>query len=140
MFGWFKTKNDPPLVFPDNVAAFEYACSHMDYPLLLGSVIPALVEEEGRTGAEGERYYLLRLATRGGDRTVWGCTLKEATDFPNVGDLVGFRIVTIASDLPADMNLIGYVACQFAPVLVKEKGWRIARNLTPADIKPELHM
>lgn len=140
MFGWFKKNTEPPLVFPDNRAAFDYACVHMDYPLLLGAVIPALVEEEGRPGAEGERYYLLRLATRGGDRTLWACTLKEATDFPDIGDFVGFRIVTFASDLPDDMNLIGYIACQFAPVLVKEKGWRIARNLTPANIKQEIHL
>jgi hypothetical protein len=71
---------------------------------------------------------------------VWTSTLKEAPAFPRVGDLVGFRIVTIASDLPPGMNLIGFIAFQFEPVLAKDKGWRIARNLTPADIKPELHL
>jgi hypothetical protein len=140
MFGWLRKKDEPPLVFPDNRAAFDYACIHMDYPLLLGAVIPALVEEEGKPGDEGEHHFQLRLASRQGGIEVWASTLKEATAFPRVGDLVGFRIVTIASDLPPGMNLIGFIAFQFEPVLVKDKGWRIARNLTPADIKPELHL
>ena len=84
MFGWFKKNSEPPLVFPDNRAAFDYAISHMDYPLLLGAVIPALVEEEGKAGAEGERYYLLRLATRGGDRAsarrMWQQIFEQAEE------------------------------------------------------------
>lgn len=140
MFGWFTRKAPEPLVFSDNLEAFAYACGRAENRLLVNALIPALIEERGRTGEEGERYFRLRLATDTGEKRVWACTLKEATDFPEIGEFVGFRVVKIASDLPADVNLIGYVACKLRPEYVKSKGWRIASSYTPADIKPELHM
>ncbi len=140
MFGWLKRKPAPPLVFADNREAFDYACRHLDNRLLLNALIPALVEEEGRRGSEGEHNFLLRVADREGGRRLWAPTLKEARAFPEVGDLVGFRVVTIASDLPADANVIGYVAVGLEPVYVPGRGWRIAANYTPANIKPELHL
>ena len=136
MFGWLRKKGKEPLVFASNVSAFEYACRELPNAVLLEAVIPALVEEEGEIGEEGEHYFRLRLADKGGGREIWGCTLKEATDYPEAGDLVGFRIVKIASDLPEGMNIIGFIAVKLAPVLVEKKGWRIERSFTPKNIKP----
>jgi hypothetical protein len=56
MLGWFKRKL-PPLVFADNRAAFDYACEQFDNRILVEALIPALVEERGKNGAEGEKYF-----------------------------------------------------------------------------------
>lgn len=136
MFGWFKKTKLEPLVFESNLAAFEYACEYLENRSLLEAIIPAIIEEKGSVGEEGEQYYRLRLAARGGRREMWACTLKEATDYPEVGDLVGFKIIKIASDLPEEANLIGFIAFKLEPVLVENKGWRIAKSYIPKNIKP----
>lgn len=138
MFGWFRKKAPEPQSFPDNETAFAHAC-RTGYRLLLDAVIPALVVEEGQRGPEGERCFFLRLAAAEGERRVWGCCLREAPGAPEIGDMVGFRIVRIASELPPDQELIGYISCTLSPVALGNR-WRIARNLTPANLKPELHM
>jgi hypothetical protein len=135
MLGWFKRKK-PPLDFPDNQAAFDYACEHFDNRVLIEALIPALVEEQGRNGNEGERYFRIRLAAKGGGRSLWACTLKEAVDWPQVGDLVGFRVVMVADDLPEEMNVIGFIAVKLQPVCVPGKGLRVAKSYTPKNIKP----
>lgn len=140
MFGWLKRRPAAPLEFADNAAAFDYACRHLDNRVLLNAVIPALVEEEGKRGAEGERTFLLRLADPQGGRRIWAPTLKEARTFPEIGDLVGFRVVRIASDLPVEIAVIGYIAVGLAPAYVPGRGWRIAASYTPPDLKPELHL
>jgi hypothetical protein len=140
MFGWLRRKPAAPVEFTDNQEAFAYACRELDNRVLINAVIPALVEEEGRRGSEGEHFFLLRLAGREGGRRLWAPTLKEVRTFPEVGDLVGFRVVTIASDLPADANVIGYIAFGLAPGYVPGQGWRIAVNFTPPNLKPELHL
>jgi hypothetical protein len=137
MFGWFRKKEEP-LEFADNRAAFEYACAHLPNRILLEAVIPAIVEDEGRRGSDGERFFSIRLAGPDGGHAIWACTLAEATDWPSIGDLVGFRVVTIAEDIAPDPAPIGYISSVLAPVLVGRKGWRIARNLTPTDIKPTI--
>lgn len=137
MFNWFRAK-DKVMVFPDNHAAFDHACT-LGYQPLHGALIPALVEEEGERGGEGEHCFLIRLAAACGERELWACTLKESRVYPEVGELVGFRIVKIASDLPESVNLIGYIACGLEPVLVDRKGWRVVKNYTPSDIKQEVH-
>ena len=134
MFGWFR-KKEAPLIFDSNVAAFEHAWSEMNYAARLEAVIPALVLEQGENGAEGEHYFLLRLAVREGINELWGCTLKEAKEYPEPGDLVGFRVVRIASDLPPEASFVGYIAYKLDPVLVG-KGWKIAKNFTPPNIRP----
>jgi hypothetical protein len=136
MFDWFRKKEEPPLEFADNRAAFDYACAHLPNRVLLEAVLPALVEEEGRRGRDGERLFRIRLAAPGGGRELWTGTLAESTDWPAVGDLVGFRVVTIADDVTTDAMPIGYISSVLAPVLVRGKLWRIARNLTPENIKP----
>lgn len=136
MFGWLRKKDKEPLVFESNVAAFDYACRQLPNAILLEADIPALVEEKGEVGQEGEHYFRLRLADKSGGREIWGCTLKEATDYPEVGDFVGFRIVKIASDLPEGMNIIGFISVKLAPILVEKKGWKIDRSFTPKNIKP----
>lgn len=136
MFSWFRKKEASLLEFADNRAAFEYACTHLPNRILLEAVIPAIVEEEGRRGCDGERFFSIRLAGPNGGHQLWACTLAEATDWPDVGDLVGFRVVTIAEDIAPDPAPIGYISSVLAPVLVSGKGWRIARNLTPINIKP----
>jgi hypothetical protein len=138
MFDWFRKKEETLLEFADNRAAFEYACVHLPNRILLEAVIPAIVEEEGKHGRDGERFFSIRLAGPDGGRELWACTLAEATDWPNIGDLVGFRVVTIAEDIAPDPAPIGYISAVLAPVLVGRKGWRIARNLTPTDIKPTI--
>ena len=139
MFGWFDRKKDEPsLVFPDNEKAFAHACTITD-EARLGAAVPALVVEEGRRGRDGEHNFLLRLAGPGGGREIWGGTLAHAPACPEPGDLVMFRIVRVASELPDDASLIGFIACKLEPVLQPARGWRIAVNYTPEDIKPEIH-
>ncbi|KAF0215766.1 MAG: hypothetical protein FD174_4012 [Geobacteraceae bacterium] len=135
MFGWFK-KEAELHVFESNLAAFEYACEHLENRPLLEAVIPAMVEEKGKVGDEGEQYFRLRLAGKGGGRELWACTLKEATDYPEVGDLVGFKVVKVASDLPEEANIIGFIAFTLEPVLAEKKGWRIAKSYVPQNIRP----
>lgn len=136
MFGWFTRKPPEPLVFESNQAAFDHACLHQEYPILLEASIPALVVEQGTIDPDGVRHFLLRLADRSGGRELWSCTLREATDYPEVGDLVGFRVVKIASNLPAEASVIGFIAFKLAPVWVEKKGWRIIKSYTPDNIKP----
>ena len=135
MFNWFK-KDAQPLVFADNREAFAYACEHLPNRVLIEAVIPALVEEEGARGSGGERCFRVRRAGPDGGREIWACTLVEATDWPEVGDLVGYRVVMIRDDMPLELALLGYLAFVFAPVYVPGKGWRNAKNLTPKNIKP----
>jgi len=136
VFSWFRKKEEPLPEFTDNRSAFEYACTHLPNRILLDAVIPAIVEKEGRRGRDGERCFSIRLAGPNGGHELWACTLAEATDWPDVGDLVGFRVVTIAEDIAPNPAPIGYISSVLAPVLVGGKGWRIARNLTPVNIKP----
>ena len=134
MFDWFRKKKEV-LQFPDNEAAFAHACS-IGYTPLIGGLVPALVEEAGGMNREGERTFLVSLAAPEGVLKLWSCTLKGAPGFPRVGDFVGFRVVTIASDLPEPANLVGYVACSLQPVLVTGKGWVVGDSYTPDNIKP----
>jgi hypothetical protein len=136
MFGWFRKKEAEPLVFPDSRAAFDYACEKLPNRLLLEAVIPALVEERVRNGSEGERCYRVRLAGPDGGMETVACTLVEATDWPEPGDLAGYRVVMVRDDLPPEMALLGYLAFVFDPVYVPGKGWRTTKNLTPKNIKP----
>jgi hypothetical protein len=133
MFNWFR-KKDESQEFPDNQAAFAHACT-LGYTPLIGGLIPALVEEEGGLGRDGERTYLIRLAEPDVPRRFWSSTLKESQSYPSEGDFVGFRIVTIASDLPVHASLIGYIACRLERVLVAGKGWTVAQSYTPKNIK-----
>ncbi|HJV67037.1 MAG TPA: hypothetical protein VJ550_14995 [Geomonas sp.] len=141
MFDWLWNKNRKVLEFADNEAAFQHACS-IGYKPLIDALIPALVEEEGALGRDGERTFLIRLAGAPGRGpvTLWSCTLKESPQYPKPGDFVGFRIVTIASDLPEQYSLIGYLACRLEPVLVEGKGWRVAQSYTPGNIKRALRL
>ena len=129
-------KDDQRREFADNREAFAYACAHLPNRVLIEAVIPALVEEEGKPGRDGEQMFRIRLAGPGGGRELWAGTLAEATEWPQAGDLVGFRVVMLADDLPPELGVIGYIAFVFAPVLAGRKGWRIAKNLTPKNIKP----
>jgi len=139
MFDWFRRKEEPPVLFPDNEAAFAHACT-MGYRLLLNASIPALVIGTGRRGSEGERYFRLCLAGPEGAVEIWGCTMAGAPGYPEVGDLVAFRIVRIATELPKEAQLIGYITSKLEPVLNGSKGWQIASSFTPANLKPELHL
>jgi hypothetical protein len=134
MFNWFSKKKEQRLQFPDNETAFAHACT-LGYLPLIGALIPALVQEEGGRGHDGEHTFLIRLACRQDGLTLWSCTLKESQGYPEVGDLVGFRIVMIASDLPEEASLIGYLACRLEPVLVAGKGWLASQRYTPDNIK-----
>lgn len=135
MFGWLRKREPSLQEFADNRAAFEYACSHLPNRILLEAEIPAIVETEGRRGRDGERCFSIRLAAPGGGREIWACTLAEATGWPEIGDLVCFRIVTIAESLAPEPMPIGYISSVLAPVLADGKRWKIARNLTPPNIK-----
>jgi len=136
MFGWFRKTGGDHLAFPDNQAAFDYACNQLDNRLLLEALLPALVLEPGKPGSEGEHYFLLQVAGKGGGRQVWACTLKEVTEFPSTGDLVGFRVVRHDPEMPDGLDLLGFIACGLAPEYLPGKGWRITRNYTPSDIRP----
>ncbi len=139
MFEWLRRKKEPPMLFADNKAAFDHACT-MGNRLLLNALVPGLVMEEGRRGSEGEHYFRLRLAGPKGAIDMWGCTMADAPAHPEVGDLVAFRIVRIATELPEDASLIGYIAVKLEPVLDLRKGWRVAASFTPVHLKPELHL
>lgn len=136
MFGWFKKQEDVLTEFPDNQAAFAYACEKQQHRILLEAMIPALVEEEGRRGSEGERCFRVTLALASGRREMWTCVLPGSPDVPEIGALVGFRVVSVADDFAPHGDPIGYIACVLAPVLSSRKGWKIAQNLTPANLKP----
>jgi len=138
MFDWFKKKEKRIGVFDDNPSAFRFACETSKHPFLIESVIPALVIDIGKSGPDGERFFLIKLATQDGGKDIWGCTLKEAEAFPSVGDFVGFRVVRIASELPEDMSLIGYIAMRLEPVHVEGDGWKVAESFTPVGIKPTI--
>jgi hypothetical protein len=138
MFDWFRKKKEV-LEFPDAAAAFAEAC-RIGYEPLVDALIPALVEEEGEPGPDRERSFLVRLATPHFAVQLWTCTLKESAAYPRVGDFVGFRVVTVASDLPEPANLIGYIACALQPVLVLGRGWRVARSYTPGNIKQAIRL
>jgi hypothetical protein len=139
MFDWLHGKEEALTQFPDNESAFAHACT-LRYPLLLDARIPALVMEEGRRGADGEHWFLLRLAAQEGVLNIWGPTLPHAPAYPNVGDLVAFRIVRFATELPDDASLIGYIDSRLDPVLNSRKGWHIAISFRPDNLKPELHL
>ncbi|RNC73300.1 MAG: hypothetical protein ED859_00905 [Desulfuromonadales bacterium] len=140
MFGFFKKKQSDPLVFDTTAAAFAYACRNLENELLLEAVIPALVEERGRVGGEGERYFSIRLADGKGGRLLEACTLKEATGHPDVGDLVGFRVVKVDPDLPEPFDLLGFIAYRLAPRYVPGRGWPIDASFVPDNLKPTLRL
>ncbi|HEY3423725.1 MAG TPA: hypothetical protein VGL27_02930 [Negativicutes bacterium] len=139
MFNWLRRKDEPPLLFADNESAFAHACG-LKYRLLINAVIPGLVSAVGRRGSEGERFFQLRLAGPNGEFHIWGCTMADAPGYPGLGDLVAFRIIRIATELPEDAQLIGYISSKLEPVLDRRKGWRVATSYTPVNLKPELHM
>lgn len=139
MFGWFHRKEELPTLFPDNGTAFAHACT-LGYAQLINARIPALVVEEGRRGVDGEHWYRLQLASQEGGVEIWGPTLSDAPAIPEVGDLVAFRIVRIATELPEHARLIGYIDCRLEPVLNGRKGWRVATSFRPDNLKPELHL
>jgi len=139
MFDWFHGKEETLTQFPDYESAFAHACT-LRYPLLLNARIPALVMEEGRRGVEGEHWYRLHLASQEGALDIWGPTMPEAPAYPEVGDLVAFRIVRFATELPEHASLIGYIDCRLEPILNDRKGWRIATSFRPDNLKPELHL
>ena len=56
MFDWFRKKEAQRLEFSDNDTAFAHACT-LGYRPLIGALIPALVQEEGSPGRDGERTY-----------------------------------------------------------------------------------
>jgi hypothetical protein len=139
MFDWFRGKEETLTRFPDNESAFAHACAP-GYALLINARIPALVIEEGRRGADGEHWYRLHLATRDGALDIWGPTLSDAPACPRAGDLVAFRIVRFATELPEDASLVGYIDCRLEPVLNSRKGWQVAASFRPDNLKPELHL
>jgi hypothetical protein len=139
MFDWLRRKEDALTEFPDNESAFAHACT-LRYPLLLDARIPALVMEEGRRGAEGEHWFLLRLAGQERVLEIWGPTLPGAPAYPQEGDLVAFRIVRFATELPDHASLIGYIESLLEPVLNSRRGWHIAASFRPDNLKPELHL
>jgi hypothetical protein len=139
MFGWFRAKEETIMPFPDNESAFVHACS-LGYALLINARIPALVVEEGRRGIDGEHWYRIQLASQEGGLEIWGPTLSNAPALPKVGDLVAFRIVRFATELPDDANLVGYIDCRLEPVLNGRNGWRVADSFRPDNLKPELHL
>jgi hypothetical protein len=139
MFDWLRRKEEKITEFPDNESAFAHACT-VRYPLLINARIPALVMEEGERGEEGEHFYRLHLAGPNGILEIWGGTMAGAPGYPKVGDLVAFRIVRFATDLPEDVNLIGYISCRLERTVVDGKKWRISELLDPPDLKPMLHL
>jgi hypothetical protein len=137
LFGFFKKKDDPPIKFEDTGAAFRYACENAP-EILIEAVIPAIVEEQGRIGSEGERYFRVCLATTGGGISIWAPTLPEAPALPEPGELVGVRIVMLLDNAPPDERIVGYVESLLQPVFVPGRGWSINRKITPPHMKPTI--
>lgn len=138
MFGFLGKKTQEPIVFESAEAAFAYACASLDNALLLEAVVPALVEERGRVGEEGERYFRIHLANRDGGRVIEACVLKDAMGSPSVGDLVGFRIVRADPDLSPPYDILGFIAYGLALVYVPGKGWPVTRSYVPDNLKPTI--
>jgi hypothetical protein len=135
---FFRKKEPEPLIFPSAADAFGHACLHQSYTVNPEAVIPALVVERGKAGEEGEVYFLIRLPSRGGGIEIWAPVLRGAKDYPSAGDLVGFRVVRVATEIPEPANIIGYIAYSFAPLFVDGKGWRITGNFIPDNLKPDI--
>jgi hypothetical protein len=138
MFDWFRRKEEPTREFADTASAFAHACT-LRYQFLIDARVPALVMEEGRRGTEGEHWFLLHLAGPQGVLEVWGCTMAGAPAYPKSGDLVAFRIVRIATEMPEEASLIGYIECRLDPFLIGAHKWRVAETYVPDNLKPELH-
>ena len=126
-----------PVVFENNQAAFDYACTRQKPEILLEAAIPALVLESGTVdhgrsqalpaapGRQRRRPGALGLHAERGD---------SAT--PEWETWYAFRVVKIAPDLPEEASVIGYIAAKLAPVWVEKKGWQVLESYTPANIKP----
>lgn len=138
MFGLFGRRKQEPIVFGSAEAAFDYACAHLENALLLEAVVPALVEERGRTGEEGERYFRIRLANRDGGRVIDACVLGDAIGSPAVGDLIGFRIVRADPDLSPPYDIIGFIAYGLGLTYVPGRGWPVVRSFVPDNLKPTI--
>lgn len=134
MFDWLR-KEGKVHEFACVDDAFSFACAGLDPKLLIEAVVPALVLEKGHEESDGGKCFRLKLAGKVNCREIWGCTLGGAGGAPEPGDLVGFRIVSIAEDVPEDMGIIGYIAMKLEPVYVERRGWRIAKSYTPENIK-----
>jgi len=139
MFNWFWKRERKALEFADSGSAFAHACA-VGYTPLIGALIPALVLEEGERGRDGERTFLIRLAGDKSESEFWTCTLKETLGQPKPGDFVGFRVFMIADDMPEPINLIGFIACRLERVFVEGKGWVVAQNYTPKNIKQAIRL
>lgn len=141
MFRWFGRKEEHEArIFDSPSAAFRHASEMLDYPLLIEATIPALVERAAGSGDEGEACYTLRLAGKNGGRQVIACTLPHAPGRPEVGDMVGYTVVQCDPERPEGLDLLGYISSILSPVLVEGRGWRIARDLRPPDLKPTLRL
>lgn len=139
MFDWFRRKEEPTREFPDNASAFAHACT-LHYQLLQEARIPALVMEEGRRGAEGEHWFRLHLAGPDGVVERWGCTMAGAPGYPEAGDLVAYRIVRIATEMPEEASLVGYIESRLDPFLIGMNKWRIGTSYIPDNLKPEIRL
>lgn len=137
LFGFFRKKSGPPLEFADTEEAFRYACERAP-EILTEALIPAIVDERRRTGSEGECYFRLRLATKGGGMEITAPTLPEAPALPKPGDLVGVRIVMLQDNSTPEEQVVGYIESLLQPVFVPGSGWRILRRITPPHMKPAI--
>lgn len=135
LFGFFRKKDQPPIEFADTEAAFRYACEHAP-EILIEAVIPAVVEEQGRIGSEGERYFRVCLATQDGGIGITAPTLPEAPALPQPGDLVGVRIVMLLDNTPLQERIVGYIESLLQPSFVPGRGWQVSRRITPPHMKP----
>ena len=138
LFGFLKKKNLLAKEFDTLEAAFRFACEQAGPEILIESLVPALVEERGTPGEAGEPYFRIRVATRDGGMPIWAPVLPNAPAYPEPGDLVGFRVVMLVDDAPADGRIVGYLESILQPAFVPGKGWRIARRLMPPHIKPTI--
>ena len=134
MFDWLR-KSGKVHEFAGVEEAFSFACLDLDPKPLIEAVVPALVLEKGHQGSDGGQCFRLRLAGKESCHEIWGCTLGGAGGAPEPGDMVGFRIVSIAEDVPGDMGIIGYIAVKLEPVYIEKRGWRIGQSYTPTNIK-----
>ena len=125
-------------VFPDAAGAWLWACENLKNEFLVEAVIPGIVIGPETGTAGGGNCFRLRLSSRQGGRDFVACLLPGAAGAPEPGDLVSFRIVRIADDLPEEIGVIGYIEARLAPVYAARRGWKVLHSYVPKNLKPQI--
>lgn len=122
-----------PLVFKDNLAAFEYACSYLETKILMKSPLPAIIIP----GPDGDQPYstqsgvqraILRVCSDDGGFTVIAESASANGPKLQIGDLVAWMPVHQIEELKGQVDdprfaIVGFILGTLHPVL-SSNGWK----------------